>query len=551
MDNKVLETSQRLGGYVKRRAALLGPLCNATHKELEDISEVHDWNSIPLALFLNGPPFSYYSEPAFVEYYAFLEVTYKDLAQLASDFKSCGYDTFEAMARAENLLLTTAQINLDDYDDFQKVTNYLNPWYLELVEQVFDCLLALPAFSLQQQAGKQLTRTVQGIFDVLIAHGWRTPTFDYSATMRNGIAHETKYETDGFGISKTIYTDKKGNSEALHLEEVEDRVFGLLDTCLGYVMAIRLFLFVNRTAPELDILSNPATIPFWGRSNQFAELIKLPYFDVVSVHKDIVNDQVQIRLECEDRTYNDAERMMGIAATLAAASHWFHEADMFFIGLTGKRRWKSGARVQAGDLRQWVSGDMTDSDFFDRFEREVLWPLRRFAGRTRSTIRYSVGEGVAEGRRQWQEIWGNPARSFKILSIEDNSIAIARRYRCELLSNAASQDEIRSGLPHIVSHVRSKRVYRNRLVRKAWRWKGAQYVDGFIYSREKRRRDRWADTSSQFYIGRFEWRDQSVDQDNLPIPLTGDTVVDLGGGLYYEPNSNWPPPNVHLPAVNE
>ena len=104
-------------------------------------------------------------------------------------------------------------------------------------------------------------------------------------------------------------------------------------------------------------------------------------------------------------------------------------------------------------------------------------------------------------------------------------------------------------LPKFVDCVRKRRIYRNALVKKNWGKTHAHYVDGFIYSREKRCRDRWADISSEYYVGRFEWRDLKVDQENLPMPLSGGRVIDFGGGLFYEPNPNWPPRNIHLPSA--
>lgn len=51
--------------------------------------------------------------------------------------------------------------------------------------------------------------------------------------------------------------------------------------------------------------------------------------------------------------------------------------------------------------------------------------------------------------------------------------------------------------------------------------------------------------TSEFYVGRSEWRDPEPDPDTLPLPIGA--CGDLSQSLMYEPSLTWPPSDRLIP----
>jgi hypothetical protein len=179
-----------------------------------------------------------------------------------------------------------------------------------------------------------------------------------------------------------------------------------------------------------------------------------------------------------------------------------------------------------------------------------MWPVKKRFGRARAKWKRVARAAFSEYRRAKEQVADRKSSLFGTISLSDISHGLARRYRCELSTIASTHAEIEESLPEIVNNIRGQKVFASEQSRKRWRGASPHYVTGWIYSREKRERDRWADERAQFYVGSFEWRDPDADPENLPLAMTGGDSVPVGDGIVYEPNRLWPPSDIHVPRAS-
>lgn len=549
----LLDASRSISGWHERRKTALSPIHRCLGVESQGIVQNEDWNVVPLALYLDGPPLSYYLEPAFTEYFEFLNHRFgTDLAVFAADLTNCGQDVWKGLALAENLAHEIHSTDVTQSDDYKKISNHLNPWYLRLVEQAFDSLLALPAYRLQQDVGKNVSQTPRGIHDVMKKHGWLTFGSYYDPTMRNGIGHDVEFVQDSHTSDLAVrYTDARGNRLELSLAEIVENVEGFLDECLGYCFALRLFVFEHRCDPELAAVVQPTTENFTGRELYSRQIAGSPFVAVNNVNRERVNGQVQIRIECTDTTTHDHERFVEVLSILATAADWFPEGETFFVGLTGDRRWPACLRISGDDLRGWLAGDIADEAFPKCFDPFMLWPLKKWLGHSRAKWKRAFSVFMTHMRKDLPKRDHTNGRFSCVHGygfVDDTSTAIARRYGAEVFVTDTEQAQLKARLASLVAAIRSMRVFASPQAEKRWGGTKPHFIAAFIFSREKRSRDRWANPDSRFYVGNFEWRDPTIDSGKLPLAMSGDNVESLlDGSVRYVPNPNWPPRDLFIP----
>jgi hypothetical protein len=545
-----MAAAETISGLDERRQRCLKVVTRVLGFSPGDLDPSMDWNSFVVDAFLQRRPFCLYLEPAFTEYHRHLVSTYQnDGALFASDFASCGHDIWQAIETAEQIAGEIEETDLEGQTPYDAVNRYLNQWYLRIVEQSFDSLLGLAAYRLLANEGKQLPMRPQQILEALTARGWRCVGWFHKPIVRNGIAHEFQiiHDTVASPLS-VVYTDLNGNSETLSMFDLVNEVKGIVDECLAYAFALRLFLLEHRDDPHIrQVMSaNPTNRSL--RPVGFPAFASTRSLVVESVHTEVVNEKMQIRIECLDNTSADVECLAEMVALLASAHTWFPEGERFLIGLRSKNP-VSFACVDGVALDRWKQGDLTDQAFLRSFDPILIWPRRKLLGKLRAKLVRAIPAGLAAGREAYQQATAElPYRlptQVKVLSIEDNSINVARRYGGDFLVDADDHEDVRPLLHPLMGWIKKQRIHRSRQSKEHWGKAPPVYMLGFLYSRDKRPRDRGVSSTSEFYIGRFEWRNPQADPGTLPLPI-GDGE-DLGQGLKYEPSLAWPPPDRFLP----
>ena len=534
---------QAISGYEDKRQRCLSAVTKALRIGLDELCPSMDWNSLAVASYLKSRPLCLYLEEAFVEYQRHLEDTYRnDGALFASDFASCGHDIWQAIEVAEKTAIQVEEQGVEGTTPDEADIRHLHQWYLEIVEQAYDSLLGLPVYRLLTNKGKQgvLTRP-RNIAEAISSFGWYSPGWYYNPTMRNGIAHEFRLiPKTAVSLASIEYVDLKGNTETLFLTDIPRQVTGIVDKCLGYAFALRLFLLQHANTPDVRRVLQPTPQNRASRARYFLRFATSRSLAVESIHPEEVKNKMQIRIECADGTATEKERLAELISLLMSAHTWFPEGDHFLVGLqsTGPM---SFARVDADVLANWKTGGLTDRGFLDSFDPLCLWPKPSIVTRAKATQPNLPTPKRATARRGANQ----PPDPIRVLSLTDISHNVARRYRGDFVVDANTQDDIRALLPLLTGWIKRQRIHHSPQSKQRWRNTPPSYITGFLYSREKRERDRGAIPTSRFYIGQFEWRHTNTDPNNLPLPIHGGQ--NLGQGLVYEPSPNWPPPNRFIP----
>ena len=332
-----------------------------------------DWNSFVVDSYLQDRPLCLYFEPAFTEYHRHLVDTHRDDGAL---FSSCGHDIWRAIESVEQIAGEFEGVDLDSLNPYEAVTQYLNQWYLRIVEQSFDSLLGLAAYRLLANDGKQLPLRPHLILDALTARGWRSVGWFHNPTVRNGIAHEVRFiQEPGVTPVSVVYTNLRGNSETLSMFDLVNEVAGIVDECLAFSFALRLFLLEHRNDPHVRQILRAARANRGLRTRHFPDFASTRSLVVDSIHTEAVNSKTQIRIECLDKTRAFEECLAEMVALLVSAHAWFPEGERFLIGLRSKNP-ISFACVNAAALDRWMRGDLTDQVFFGSFDPILIWPKR-------------------------------------------------------------------------------------------------------------------------------------------------------------------------------
>jgi hypothetical protein len=529
----VIQAAFKLTGMEQRRAEMRDILAQISDLHAAELASGLDWFTLTTAGYLVGPPLGYYWEPAFVEYGKALRSVFASARDFALE-ASRVTGLIDAVFRVEHLAFEIDKEDLSGHQTTAAVRRYLARWYLELCDQILDVLLRLPACGLARRSGNTAPSDLINLVEFLRKAGWVTCGEAYSPTVRNGIAHELTFETELAGrVQYAVFTDKRGNRERRTLDELRHDVELLLDQALAYALALRLYVLKSACEPGVARLLVPTQLSPEVREQAFRDFASTDRFEIRSASIDIVSNQRQLTVEALDSTDHEVERMVHIISNLYEAANWFPDADRIVIGAKGKGRLPSLVAVDGCTLRSWASGDISNQDLFAKAD-VLLWPFRRLFGRWRHKLRYVAGHARAEWDRHWEASRISPR--YRFLSADDISIGLARRYRAEaVLKDTPSEESIRATLQDAVRKLRSMTIHRNKQVRKRWGRTPPHYVSVFLYAREKRRRDRWADLTSAFYLGRAEFRDPNF-QGVLPESELPDVAAD---GLTLEVSPNW------------
>ncbi len=493
--------SLKLTGKLQKRADQFSEL--GRFERTWSVAQRDLWFVLPVTDYLSGPPLSYYSEPAFAEYALALQASFpgpKQLAQQAREIRGL----MDAIHRAEHLAFEVEHEDLENLDTRTAVRNHLSRWYLELCDQILDVLLALPARGEARSSGKTAPIDLFSIAEFLKKAGWHTADVAYSPTVRNGCAHDLTFSTEFAGRhEQAIFTDKKGNSEKRTLEEFRDDVTSLLDRSLGYSLALRLYLNEHLGVPAIARIVDPTKLAPETRRWCFSKYASGSDFDIPKATVDTVRGERQLTVEIADKATHSDERLVTNIGVLWDAAVWFPEAQRVFVGAKADAGTSSFSVVDGRALSQWASGRLPDREFIQGAQN-LYMSFGGWIGRFRHKLRYIKDAVTPEWRARLQR----DRVRLRIVSADDISTGEARRYRVEaVLEETASEDSIAAALRGAIESSLKMRIHRNDQSRKRWGKARPHYVSVMLYAREKRARDRFADPSSSFYLGRAEYRD--------------------------------------------
>ena len=545
--------AQMISGFTARRRRGLSAVSKMLGLGPDDLDPSTDWNSLIVASYLGSRPYCLYYEPAFTKYYRHLDSTYRENSTLfVSDFTSCGHDLWRAIEIAEEIAEEVEHQELKDEHPYSAVNKYLNPWYLRLVEQSFDSLLGLAVYRLLNNEGKTPPDKPRQIYEAIRKQGWYMAGEFYYPIMRNGIAHHVEFIEDAlFSPISVIYKDAKGNLETLPYNEVGNIVTGMVDECLAYAFALRLFLLEHSGDSEVQQILQAKLSNQRLRINHFQDLASSKALVVQSTNIEIVNSRKQTRIECLYHTTLDEECWNEIIALLILANSWFPDSDIFFVELRPKSKdIVRFTRIEADTITRWVNGELTDQNFRSSFgPTTLIWPKISTLGRLRAklmrTIPIAFDDARNESNQVKSELPNQLPNTVRVLTIDDISHNLARRYRGEFVIDVDNQADVRASVVPLMKWIKCQHLYHSPQSKERWRKRPTVYIAGFLYSREKRDRDRGAIPESTFYVGRFEWRDPQADATTLPSPMSGGE--NIGKGLTYEASPDWPPDDRFIP----
>ena len=542
--------AESISGLVSRRERALSAVSTVLGLSSDQLDPSSDWNSFAVSSYLDSRPFCLYFEPAFTDYHRHLENTYSnDLTLFASDFTASGHDLWKAIDTAERIATEVENEKLSRLDPHTAVTQYLNPWYLRLVEQAFDSLLGFAVYRLQTNIGKQPPRHPWNIYEATKKYRWYGSGNFYRPTVRNGIAHDFEFIQDTvFSQVSVIYTDARGNTETLAVSELIDEVTGMVDECIAYAFALRLFILQHTQDSSIELVLSATPSNRRLREHGFKNFASSHSIIVESVRADIINGKRQTRIECLDLSRIEPERLAEMVAILISANAWFPDCDTILVGLKSKDP-ISFARIDADVLASWVREEMDDEIFLRSFDPIMMWPKRVRLGRLRANLARTIPAALNAGRDEFKsaknQLPGQLPAAIRVLSVSDISHGLARRYRGDFLADVNDQATIRELLHQLLVWIKRQRIHHSPESKQRWGKIPPVYVAGFLYSREKRERDRGALPTSDYYIGQFEWRDPDTDPDVLPIPIRDGEDLELG--LAYKPALSWPPIDRFIP----
>jgi|SRR5690349_23636868 len=151
-----------------------------------------------------------------------------------------------------------------------------------------------------------------------------------------------------------------------------------------------------------------------------------------------------------------------------------------------------------------------------------------------TSLRRGFAQTLPQFRLEMKKILGSGRKyQWTILKVEDKTFQVKRLQATVLIPEGLTRKEIEPMLIEAVRHVREKQ-YRTpevkgykRRYRKYMAKRKPAYVWLFVYTREKRPTDMWADPESDFFVCRAEWFDETIRETGLkPVMNLPDKVTD-------------------------
>ena len=490
---------------------------------------------LELAPYFFDKPQKFYHEPVYEAALAYLKDYYdRHPLDLVSHFQYLAGGWWPGVASTAHYSQIIELPLPPDLSREARILNYWREWYLNLVEDCLKNVCSPWVWAIQQEEGKTGTLEDMPYMSTRADKLDKVPalrliTKNFEPTVRNACAHGgvtvVKETLAQDGVIR--FQDSSGAVIEWSDYEFDSNIKGMLDVCNALVLAAKVLIFRNWS--HISSVFDYPRLPDAERAKLFLLTANTYAIDVRTA--DVLNLGTGIRqvtVDAFDSAQQYEELVFDVLALLQHVHRFYPDTDRVFIGLHGRRHVASWVQVPTALLGEWAS---PDAQFM------IYSFKRRPIPRKLTSLRRGFARALPLFKVEWNKIWeGMRSRRWSILKIEDKTFKVKRLQATMLVPEGLTRKEIEPMLAQAVHHIRNK-MYRTpevkgykRRFRKHLASRKPGYVWLFVFTREKRSDDMWADPTSEFFVCRAEWFDEKLRGDglepvlNLPDRIQGTDI---------------------------
>lgn len=520
------------------RQARLTWVC-AAYPELLAADAPPEEQLIEIAPFLIDKPQKLYHEAVYTNALQYLTEYYaRHNSSLVSDFAYVADSLRRGALKTEHYGRIIGQDLPARLEREAHIRGYWCPWYLNLVEECLKEACSPLVWAVSQARGKKARLEDMRYFstraDLLnTVSDLRRIGGNFNPTVRNACAH------GGVTVLRDrmlLFEDDKGKQECWTDEEFLGHIHGLLDVCNAMVLASMVFVFRNWS--QLAHVFHAHALPEHERERLFLPVASTPAIEVRSVEVKNLAHGRQVTIEAVDTALVHEELFYDTLAILRRVQRFYPDTDLVFLGLQGSRHWASWVSVPIPALREWVSGAANLQQFLQMPNVQFMlfpfkgprWPL----GMKIASLRRGLAHGLPRAMAEYRQAIAAQRRPWHILEMQE-SIGLAKRLQATLIvPEGLTRQAIEPMLVEAIGHIRRK-LFRTKEVqgykrryRKAMAKRSADYVRLFVFTKEKRAADMWADPTASYFVCRAEWFNESLIEVGLqPVLNLPDRIGDF------------------------
>ncbi len=520
----------RFDGTKQARLALLEeefPDCFNTGPPEEQVLE--------LTPFLCNKPQMFYNETVYENVLKYLTDYYgQHPDDLVPHFAYTSSSWRRGVLKAEYYSRVIEQTRTEHLERTARIRGYWSPWYLGLAEECLKDLCSPVLWALLKVSGKKamledlpyMSTRAEKLNTVL---SLSFIAKDFEPTVRNACAHS------GITVRRdrlVVFEADKGQRVEWDDHEFLSSIEGMLDVCNALVFAVSIFIFRNWQA--LSNVFHFVALPEDERETLFLINASTPILDVQSAEVKTTQLGTQITIKAADTAFLYAELMLDVLAVLQRVHRFYPDVEWVFLGLDGRQHLPSSIRISMAALRDWVFGTTTLEQFLQTPENQFL--ILRFRSFPLAQKVAALRRGIAVGLPYAVDVFRKARRGtghpWRLLEVEDTSTGPMKRLNVRLIvPKDLTREQIEPMLVEAAGYIRRKRYktkeiagYKRRY-RKVMANRRVGYISFFVFTREKRRADMWADRRASFFVCRAEWFDEGLRSKglepvlNLPTPI--------------------------------
>lgn len=497
---------------------------------------------LELAPYFLDKPQKFYYEPVYEKALAYLTNYYNQHpSDLVSHFQYVAESWWKGVANTEHYSRVIEQLLPSDLSREAVILNYWREWYFNLVEDCLKNVCSPWVWAIQQAEGKTGTlenmRYMSNRSEKLNKiTSLQLITKDFEPTVRNACAHGgvTVIKKTLLQHELVSFKDSKGTVEWSDYEFMS-HIQGMLDVCNALILAAKVLIFCNwsKLAPIFDY----PRLPEAEREKLFLLTASTPAVEVKrSDLMSLGTGITQVLVEAEDSAQLYEELVYDVLAILQHIHRFYPDTDRVMVNLRGNRHLPSWVQVPTALLRDWASGAIELDQFLGSSDAQfMIFQFKRLPLPRKLTF---LRRGFARALPQFKDELGKiretmHPRRWSITKVEDKTFKVKRLHVNMLVPEGLTKKEIEPMLVEGVKYVREK-LYRTpevegykRRYRKHMAERRPGYVWLFVFTREKRPADMWADPTASYFVCRAEWFDQDLRKQGLePVLNLADQIND-------------------------
>ena len=301
--------------------------------------------SLALAKYLDGTPERFYSRESLLTYTEILEKEFAgNPARLIKVLNDSSEDIDRAMLTLNEIGLEhwhDTAIERDEYAFMRLCDRSLHPAYLKLAEGVLHRFISPIATCLRLERGKSTNDLwkLSICIDELKRAACSSVVTHCDTIVRNSIAHgRITYKQ-----KEVVYFDKNGKSRTLSDTAVVEMADGLVDTCHGCALALKLFY--------LQHLDGKVQVPRQVMLEELQAYTETPWWHIEGCLVSELAGKPQLVLYARpmSRDYSKIQYMCIYSGILA--EHFAPGFDRYMVSLRSPIAWQGWAALDGKKLR--------------------------------------------------------------------------------------------------------------------------------------------------------------------------------------------------------